>query len=376
MAVHIRNLAGAVPRCRAADLRLNLYARRFVMPDVKPRAFAPLVLICLAPLCAALRAAEPSVKLTKLADRVQVEIGGQPFTDYVYGDGASRSYCYPLLAADGTQLARDFPMKQGTGDDTDHPWHRSLWFAHSMMNGVDFWNEGAGDAGKSPVFKGHTALDELVETTSGKVGVIRTRDRFLAPDGKLICTDERTLRFHADADGRYIDFEITLHALPNEPLVMGDNKDGTMATRLAQWMTMPHTVNAKDAAGKAVKKETGGSGHIVTAKGDRDAAAWGKRADWCDYHAEHNGKTYGVAMFDHPDNLRHPTWWMARDYGLFGANPFGWHDYENLKDEPHKGDYTIPAGGSLTLRYRIFLHLGDETAAHVAAHYANYAAGK
>ena len=136
-------------------------------------------------------------------------------------------------------------------------------------------------------------------------------------------------------------------------------------------------VNTKDAAGKTVRKDTGGKGHIVTAKGDRDAAAWGKRADWCDYHADKDGKTYGVAIFDHPQNLRHPTWWMARDYGLFGANPFGWHDYETeFKNEPHKGDYTIPAGGSLTLRYRLYFHLGDETSAKLAERYAEYAAGK
>ena len=108
--------------------------------------------------------------------------------------------------------------------------------------------------------------------------------------------------------------------------------------------------------------------------GDTDAAAWGKRADWCDYSAEHDGKTYGVAIFDAPENLRHPTWWMARDYGLFGANPFGRHDYENLKTQPHLGDYTIPAGGSLTLHYRFFFHLGDAKAADVAAHYRDWAA--
>ena len=108
----------------------------------------------------------------------------------------------------------------------------------------------------------------------------------------------------------------------------------------------------------------------------RDADAWGKRADWCDYFAPYNGKTYGVAIFDHPQNLRHPTWWMARDYGLFAANPFGQHDYENLKDQPHIGDYTIPAGGSLTMRYRFYFHEGDPEAAQVAARYADYAAGK
>lgn len=339
------------------------------MLGVKPRRlFAQLVLVALAPLGAPLAAADSAVKLTKLADRVRVEIGGQHFTDYVHGDGASRSYCYPLLAADGTQLARDFPMKTGTGDDTDHPWHRSLWFAHSMMNGVDFWNEGTGDAGKSPAFKGHTAVDGAVEATSGAIGTIKARNRYLAPDGKLICTDERTLRFHADADGRYLDFEVTLHALPDTPLLMGDNKDGTMAARLAQWLTMPHKVKGQ---------ETGGTGHIVTAKGDRDGKAWGTRAEWCDYHADKGGKTYGVAIFDHPQNLRHPTWWMARDYGLFGANPFGWHDYEKeFAKDPHKGDHPIPAGGMLTLRYRLFFHLGDEVASHIATHYADYAAGK
>jgi hypothetical protein len=78
-----------------------------------------------------------------------------------------------------------------------------------------------------------------------------------------------------------------------------------------------------------------------------------------------------VAIFDDPRNLRHPTWWMARDYGLYGANPFGKHFYEKLQDA-HAGDYTVPAGGSLTLRYRFYFHLGDTAAAHVAEHYADF----
>lgn len=329
---------------------------------MRPHPASLLLLVCLA---LNARAAEPAVKLTPLADRVRVEIGGQHFTDYVHGDGSSRSYCYPILAADGTPLTRDFPMKETPGEDTDHPWHRSLYFAHSMIGGVDFWNEGTGDAGKSPKDKGHTMIDGKIEITTGDIGVIRTKDRWLAPDGTLICTDERKVSFHANSAGRFIDFEITLKALPDKPLLLGDNKDGTMAIRVAQWLTMPHKV-------KGVA--TGGTGHIVTAKGDKDAAAWGTRADWCDYNAGRHGTTYGVAIFDHPENLRHPTWWMARDYGLFAANPFGWHDYEKeFAKDPHRGDHLIPAGGSLTLRYRFFFHLGDEKVANVAANYADYA---
>jgi hypothetical protein len=319
-------------------------------------------------IAAALPAAQPQVKLTPLADRVRVEIGGQHLTDYVFGDGASRSYCDPILAADGTPLTRDFPMKTTPGEDTDHPWQRSLYFAHSMVNGIDFWNEGTGDASRSPKEKGRTILDGKIETVDGAIGVLRARNRWLAPDGRLICTDERKISFHADAGGRFIDFEITLRALPDQPLLFGDNKDGTMAIRVAQWMTMPHKM-------KGVA--TGGNGHIVTAKNARDAAAWGTRAPWCDYNAQRNGTTYGIAIFDHPQNLRHPAWWMARDYGLFASNPFGWHDYEKeFANDPHKGDHLVPAGGSLTLRYRFYFHLGDEQVAKVADQYAAYTQGK
>ena len=271
-------------------------------------------------------------------------------------------------------------MKQVAGEDTDHPWHRSLMFAHSLVNGVDFWNEGRGDKGRSPNAKGNTMQDKVVETSSGPVGVLRTHDRWMAPNGKLICTDDRTIRFHASAEARMIDFEVTLHAQADAPLVMGDNKDGTMAIRLAQWMAMPHK---NQGGGSSVTGESSNvvtaatsAGHIVNSEGVRDGNTWGKRADWCDYFAEHDGRTYGVAIFDHPQNLRHPTWWHVRDYGLFGANPFGQHDFESLKDQPHAGDYTIPAGGTLTLRYRFYFHNGDEKTARIAEHYAEYAADK
>jgi hypothetical protein len=298
---------------------------------------------------------------------VRVEIGGALFTEYIFGDGASRPYCYPILSPDGTPLTRDFPMKDTPGEETDHPWHRSITFTHAFVNGVDFWNEGGGDAARSPKAKGRSTHESFLETSDGAVGVIRTRNRWTAPDGRLICTDERTLRFHAIPAGRFIDFEITLQALPGEPLVLGDNKDGTLGYRLPLWMTLPHKYKGQSVAG---------AGHYLLSTGLSDAEAWGKRADWCTAYATRGGKTYGVTIFDHPANLRHPTWWMARDYGLFAANPFGQHDFENLKDQPTIGNHTLPAGGSLTMRYRFYFHEGDPEAAQVAARYADYAAGR
>ena len=311
------------------------------------------------------RASAAEVKLIPSEDRVRVEIGGQVFTEYIFR-GAYRPYCYPVLASDGTPLTRNFPMRSGLGEDEDHPHHRSLWFAHSDVNGVDFWNQ---DAAGSPRPKGKILHDALLETTSGTAGVIRARSRWVAPDGRQFCIDETTIRFGATADARTIDFEITLRAPADAPVLLGDNKDGGLALRLAPWLNLPRGAGT-------TRKYTAGVGHLVTSQGDRDGAAWGKRADWADFHAEHEGKIYGVAIFDHPQNLQHPTWWHARDYGLFAANPIGWHDFEAKTTKPNAGNYTIPAGGTLTLRYRVFLHIGNEKTAKLAERYDDYVKGK
>ncbi|HVW21034.1 MAG TPA: PmoA family protein [Opitutaceae bacterium] len=303
--------------------------------------------------------ASDDVKLTALPDRVRIEIGGRLFSEYIFS-GAHRPYLYPVLSADGTPLTRDFPMKSTPGEDHDHPHHRSLWFAHSNVNGIDFWNEGTAGSTRPKGSIVHASLDEV---TSGPQGTIRASDRWVAPDGTLICTDDTTILVRGTARARYLDYTVTVHALPGKPLFFGDDKDGTMAIRVAQWMTLPH---------RNGKVSEPGAGHILTSAGDRDADAWGKRADWADYYAPRGGKVYGVAIFDDPRNLRHPTWWMARDYGLFGANPFGKHFYENTSD-PHSGDYTVPAGGSLTFRYFFYFHEGDPAAAGVARLYHDYA---
>ncbi len=312
------------------------------------------------------RAPDPAdaVRLTRLPDRVQVHVHEKLFTEYVF-TGAKRPYFYPVLMEDGTQLVRDFPMKDTPGEDRDHPWHRGLWFAHAEVNRVDFWNEGTGDNARSPKEKGSVLHDGLIETTSGDVGMIRVRNQWVAPDGKLVCTDQTDIRIAAlPGGGRTIDFEVTLQPLAGQALLLGDNKDGTMAIRLAQWLTPPH---------KYQKKDTGGSARIVTSAGARDAAAWGTRADWCDYSAERAGKIYGVAIFDHPQNLRHPTWWMARDYGLFAANPFGQHDFEKREDTPNMGDFIVEAGDRLTLKYRFVFHEGDAEKAKLAELYREFA---
>lgn len=151
-----------------------------------------------------------------------------------------------------------------------------------------------------------------------------------------------------------MDFEVTVYA-SNGDVIFGDTKEGTMAMRLAPTMRLKGLV---------------GNGHIVNSEYQRDDQTWGKRAAWCDYYGPVNGETVGVAIFDHPDNPKHPTWWHVRDYGLFAANPFGVHNFE---DKPEgTGDVKISNGESLTFRYRLFFHKGNEKEAQVAERYREY----
>lgn len=301
--------------------------------------------------------AAAGVRITELADRLRIEIHGQLFTEYVFKD-TPRPYCYPLLGPGGLPMTRNWPMKAVEGEDRDHPHHRSLWFTHGAVNGHDFWSE----SGKF----GRVVHQAFAEVKSGpKEGVIRSRNHWIAADGTLVGSDERVLRVFARPDTeRLFDFEVTLKAGDKE-IVLGDTKEGSMAIRLAETMRLTKS------AAKGEPKGTRGDGHIVNSEGVRDGDTWGKRAAWCDYHGPVEGRTVGVAIFDHPSNPRHPTWWHVRDYGLFAANPFGQHDFEKLADKT-AGDLRVPAGQSVTFRYRFYLHQGDEQQARVAGRYAEY----
>jgi hypothetical protein len=52
------------------------------------------------------------------------------------------------------------------------------------------------------------------------------------------------------------------------------------------------------------------------------------------------------------------------------VNPFGEHDFYD--DKTRDGSVTIPAGGTLVLRYRVLIHPGDAKEAEVAEAYQSY----
>jgi hypothetical protein len=303
------------------------------------------VLASLACLLSQLPAAAADVTVEKTEHGVAVKVDGQPFAEYWTKFG-TKPILWPVIGPTGKRVTRNWPIEDkvpGVKDD-DHIHQASFWFSHGNVNGIDFWSAD----------KGRIEHREFVKVEGGPQAVIATRNDWLSPDGsKLQCQDERTLTFGADADRRWIDFAIVIKAT-NGPVLFGDTKEGSFGMRVASSMR----VHGK------------GGGQIVNSEGKTNDAAWGKQAAWVDYYGPVEGETAGIAILNHPTSFRFPSYWHVRTYGLFAANPFGLNEFTHGAT---KGDYTLPPGETLKLRYRVLLHKGDEKAGHVADEYAAFA---
>ena len=317
----------------------------------------PFVALCLAAPGAARGADEAArpVDLKESDGKIVVTLGGEKFTEY-HMKGFAKPILYPIIGPGGVPMTRNHPMVKGVkGEANDHPHHTSLWYTHGNVNGHDFWAVGKG--------KGKIVQVGQAETAPGKTrGTIKTRNKWVAADGAIQCTDEQTISFQAVAGGRAIDYQITIIA-SNGDVTFGDTKEGTMGIR-----TNPVLRVSNDPR----RGVTGAKGKCVNSEGIEGGAIWGKRAKWVDYWAPINGKTVGVAIFDHPSNPRHPTWWHARTYGLVAANPFGLHHFEKKPGAP--GNMKIKAGQSVTFLYRFLFHEGDAKEAKIAERYKAFAA--
>lgn len=292
-------------------------------------------------------AAAADVTAERSEKGVLIKVDGQPFAEYLTNSG-TKPIVWPVIGPTGKAMTRAYPMDPNAKGSKDHRHHRSIWFTHGNVNGIDFWDEG-GDAAK----RGFTRHREFVKVESGPQAIVVTRNDWVAPGDKKILEDERRLTFAASGDVRWIDFDITLKASQG-PVTFGDTKEGTMGTRVPDTMK----VDAKR------------GGKIVTSEGLVDGAAWGKPAAWVDYYGPVDGEQVGMAIFNHPTSFHFPTPWHVRTYGLFAANPFSLQDFTNGKQN---GFFTLPAGKTITLNYRIYLHKGDEKVGKVAEAYAAYA---
>ena len=287
-----------------------------------------LLALFLAPLLAG------QVKFEPLRDRVRVE-----------------PYLYPLRSASGKIVTRHYPIEIVPGEDTEHPHHRGVWFTHGDVNGYNFW---ASDAAQKSPKQGRVVLDRIISAEEGaKSGVIITNFRWLAPNGTAVLSEHRKTVFYSHPSLRIVDFDIELSPTSG-PVHFGDTKEGTFAVRLGTELSEDH-------------------GGTIVSSNDRKSEkdVWGSRADWIDDFGTIGREKLGVAIFDHPANPQHPSYWHARAYGLLAANVFGLHDF--LNDKTTDGGLTLEHGATLRFRYRVIIHPGDTAAAGIANLYRKFA---
>ena len=291
------------------------------------------------------------LSLIEEEDGITVLIDGELFTRYLISSG-SRPAMWPIIGPTGEEMTRAFPIAAARkGEQKDHVHHRSLWIGYEGLNGNDYWHEK--EKGVIRPFSIGVVRHRAFTTvrSEGESARIVAKNDWLDDDGKLVCTDTRTLQFGGDSDQRWIDCLIELEAAAG-PLRIGDSKEGFFALRVAPTMRV----------------DAGHGGQIVTSSGKVDAEAWSQRAEWVDYHGSIAGETVGIAVLCHPSSFEPAPRWHVRTYGLLAANPFGERAFtdsdSDVTQRPLK--MTIPADESISFRYRVILHRGDAMQSRIA----------
>ncbi len=266
--------------------------------------------------------------------KVTVSINRHPFTTYLFSDTLKKPILYPVRAANGTLVTRGFPIRPRPGEPTDHPHQVGLWFNYENVNGLDFWNNSYVIPAAERSHYGWIRHQRILEMKSGATGVLKIAANWENYKGGILLKEITTFKFSGESGRRTIDRITTLTAAV--PVTFHDIKDGLLGIRVAKGLQLP-------------------GGNYLTAKGKTGDSAWGTRARWCMLYGKIKKERINITIFDHPDNPGYPTYWHARGYGLFAANPLGQKIFSGGKQVMN---LQLSPGQSVTFRYRIIVGNG------------------
>jgi hypothetical protein len=251
-----------------------------------------------------------------------------------------------------------------------------FWFNYGNVDGYDFWNNSdAIEADRRP-HMGTIYHRAITRATSGPEGTLEVDADWVIPDGTVLLKEHTTFVFGGTSTTRTIDRTTTLTA-QGKAVSLADNKEGVLGLRVARQLEIPSNKPEvfTDASGKPTSVPTldnsGVNGDYLTSEGKTGDAAWGTRGRWCVLSGKIGTDPVSIAIFDSPDNPGYPTYWHARGYGLFAANPLGQKDLSNGKDVLN---FSIPAGKSATFRYRLLIVDGAPSAADTEAAWKQWSA--
>ena len=313
----------------------------------------------------AMASAQVKVTPNEEARRVDVTIDGKAFTSYVWPTSLMKPVLYPLITDDGITVTRGYPLAPLPGERVDHPHHAGMWFNYGNANGFDFWNNSDAIQPEEKHKYGTIRQAGIVSSKSGKdSGELVVDSIWQTGEGKDILKQRTNYLFAKRKGARVIDQEVTLEAL--DQVVFNDDKEGLLGMRVASWLESPEEKGGifMDSNGKPTKVDavpnSTATGIYETSEGVRGVKVWATRGRWCSLTG-HNpeGKIVTVAIIDQPKNPGYPTYWHARGYGLFAANPLGASIFD---PKAAKFSYTIEKGKTATFNYRVILYSQAATA--------------
>ncbi len=303
------------------------------------------------------------VKIVKAdQSKIDVFIGDKIFTTFLYRDSLEKPVLYPVHAADGAIVTRGFPLNPQPGDPTDHPHHLGIWFNFENVNGLDFWNNSYAIPKEKKHQYGWIRTDKILETSDGEKGVISYHANWTNQQKKVLLEETTQLEFSGTAHQRIIDRVTVLKA--DTTVLFTDAKDGMYGIRLAHALQLPDKKDQefKDDKGNATMVKASAdniaNGNYITSEGKQGDDAWSTRGRWCKVYGKMGSDSISVIMIDHPKNPNYPTFWHARGYGLFAANPLGEKIFTNGKSFKN---LKLKKGESVTFRFRIVIDDGSKT---------------
>lgn len=311
---------------------------------------------------------EISIENRAAEKHVDVLIDGKLFTSYVWPDSVMKPVLYPIINSSGTEITRGYPLKPRAGERTDHPHHIGMWLNYGNVNGYDFWGNSydipEDTRNKTGGWIRHVRIGE---TQGGKnSGKLETFSSWQDPAGKQVLEEKTEYYFISKGATRIIDRITTLTA-SNGDISFKDTKEGMFAIRVARSLELPSNeeITLTDAHGNptTVKQMSneGVTGNYESSEGIKGDSVWGTKAKWMDLFGYIGDEKISIVIADHPKNPGYPTYWHARGYGLFSANPFGAFDFTRGKETMN---FSIPNGKSATFRYRVIVsaneHLSHE----------------
>ncbi|MCG2460416.1 PmoA family protein [Flavobacteriaceae bacterium F89] len=298
------------------------------------------------------------------AQKVDILVDGKLFTSYLYADDLpvlKKPVLYPIIAANGNIITRGYPLDPRPNERTDHPHHIGSWLNYGEVNDLDFWGNSDAIPEKYHNQMGTIKNEKIVSLKNqGNSAELTVDANWLKPDGSALLKEVTHFTFCAGDDRRTIDRVTTLTAL-DAPVLFNDTKEGMFAIRVARQLEHPSDkpVTLSDVHGNKtdvpILDNTGVTGHYLSSEGIEGEDVWGTRAKWVALYGTIDKKDVTVVIMDRPSNLGYPTYWHARGYGLFAANPLGQKVFSDGKEEMN---LSLEPGKSVTFDYRIAIYDG------------------